>query len=125
MLSHWINMRTFDLNHLHLHVKKIDSSKKFYRRYFEFKKHVYHSDLLFLRNESQFDLALQPDKNSYSFPNWFHFGFRLKSSNQVKELYKKMLEDNVPIDKDLFEAVDLVSFRCKDPDGYKIEIYWE
>ena len=27
--------------------------------------------------------------------------------------------------KPLFETEDFVSFRCTDPDGYAIEIYWE
>ncbi|OLS26808.1 MAG: hypothetical protein HeimC3_07000 [Candidatus Heimdallarchaeota archaeon LC_3] len=114
-----------DLNHLHLHVKDIYDSKAFYIKFFEFKEKVNYDDLLFLENESKFDLALQPDNELHVFPNYFHFGFILESPNAVKEFYNKMRKEKVVIDKELMDYENLVSFRCLDPDNHKIEIYLE
>jgi hypothetical protein len=36
-----------------------------------------------------------------------------------------MSDSGVVILKPLYQDDDLVSFRCADPDGYAIEIYWE
>jgi hypothetical protein len=32
---------------------------------------------------------------------------------------------NVPIAKPLYEDAGFASFRCRDADGYAIELYWE
>ena len=118
-------MFLLDLNHLHLHVKNINDSKEFYKKFFEFKEKTTYGDLLFLQNNEKFDLALQPDSEPHDFPTYFHFGFHLDSPNKVKDLYKKMIKKNIIIDKELIDEDDLVSFRCLDPDKHKIEVYWE
>lgn len=114
-----------DLNHLHLHVKDVNKSKMFYEKYFGFKEHIMHGEILFIRNESGFDLALCSDENEWSFPKWFHFGFRLNSAAEVKMLFEKMKSAQEIIDTELEEYDDFVFFRCLDPDKNKIEIYWE
>lgn len=114
-----------DLNHLHLHVKDVTISRKFYESYFEFKEHVRHGEILFLRNKDGFDLALMPDKTDWKFPRWFHFGFRLDSPDVVKALYGKIKAAKEIIDTELEEYDDFVFFRCLDKDGNKIEVYWE
>jgi len=114
-----------DLNHLHLHVRDLLRSQRFYESYFGFRERMQVGDILFLRNAEGFDLALVPDAKTQSFPEWFHFGFRLPTSEEVRLLHARMVSEGVVLNKSLFEAVDLVSFRCLDPDGYKIEIYWE
>jgi catechol 2,3-dioxygenase-like lactoylglutathione lyase family enzyme len=114
-----------DLNHLHLHVKDIDKSRKFYEKYFGFKENILHGEILFLRNENGFDLALCPDENEWDFPKWFHFGFRLNSAIDVKVLFEKIKSDGEIIDTELEEFDDFVFFRCLDADKNKIEIYWE
>ena len=113
-----------DLNHLHLHVKNLDRAKRFYESYFGFRERVRHSDILFLRNTSGFDLALAPDRRPAPLPDWFHFGFRLSNVRAVRELHDRMSSEGVEVD-DLEEYPGYVTFRCVDSEGYGIEVYWE
>lgn len=114
-----------DLNHLHLHVRDVERAWRFYTRHFGFAESVRHGDILFLRNRDGFDLALAPARAVESFPEWFHFGFRLDSAEAVRSLYRAMQVEGTTIRKPLVDDPDLVSFRCADPDGYGIEVYWE
>lgn len=114
-----------DLNHLHLHVKDLEKTRKFYEDHFKFKEHIWHGNILFLRNENKFDLALMPDTSDWKFPLWFHFGFRLDSANEVKKLFDNIKSSGEKIDTELEEYDDFVFFRCLDPEGNKIEVYWE
>ena len=113
-----------DLNHLHLHVRNVDRSKRFYESYFGFRERVRHGNILFLRNASGFDLALVPDRTPLSFPEWFHFGFRLGSARAVRNLHSRMRSEGARV-HDIEEHADYVTFRCMDSDGYGIEVYWE
>src|SRR5207247_542426 len=114
-----------DPNHLHLHVRDSALSQRFYESWFEFRPHARHGDLVFLRNAHGFDLALMPDPEPARLPDWFHFGFRLESADAVRRLYARMKSDGVAFRRPLHEDGDLVSFRCEDPDGHAVEVYWE
>ena len=113
-----------DLNHLHLHVRNLDRAQRFYESYLRFRERVRHGDILFLRNTSGFDLALAPNPTLFSFPEWFHFGFRLGSARAVRKLHSRMNSEGVKV-HDIEEHSDYVTFRCMDSDGYAIEVYWE
>ena len=113
-----------DLNHLHLHVKNLDRAQCFYESYFRFRERIRHGNILFLRNTSGFDLALVPDRKPSSFPEWFHFGFRLASPRAVRRLHSRMNSEGVRV-HDIEDHKNYMTFRCVDPDGYSIEIYWE
>ena len=82
-------------------------------------------NLTFLSDEQGFDLALMHDSEPIRMPAWFHFGYRLGSARAVVALYQRMSTSGVAIAKPLYKDSELVSFRCADPDGYAIEIYWE
>jgi catechol-2,3-dioxygenase len=112
-----------DLNHLHLQVRHLDRSQRFYESYFRFRKPARHGGILFLRNTSGFDLALAPGKRPVSFPEWFHFGFRLSSAHAVRKLHSRMSSEGMKV-SDIEEHADYVTFRCMDPDGYSVEVYW-
>jgi catechol 2,3-dioxygenase-like lactoylglutathione lyase family enzyme len=116
--------RKMDLNHLHLHVRNVDRSKRFYESYFGFRERVRHGNILFLRNASGFDLALVPDRTPLSFPEWFHFGFRLGSARAVRMLHGNISSKGGQV-QDIEEYPGYMTFRCADPDGYGIEVYWE
>jgi predicted lactoylglutathione lyase len=58
-------------------------------------------------------------------PPWFHFGFRLDSGAAVVSQCDRMQERGVTIVKPLYQDGTLVSYRCADPDGHAIEVYWE
>jgi catechol-2,3-dioxygenase len=109
-----------DLNHLHLHVRNLGRAQRFY---FRFRERVRHGNILFLRNTSGFDLALAPDRTPSSFPEWFHFGFRLGSARAVRKLHNRMISGGVQVEG-VEEHADYVTFRCRDSEGYGIEVYW-
>ena len=58
-------------------------------------------------------------------PPWFHFGFRIASAPQVLALHERMEASGVAIRKPVYQDDSLVSYRCADPDGHVIEVYWE
>jgi catechol 2,3-dioxygenase-like lactoylglutathione lyase family enzyme len=113
------------VNHLHLRVSDIARSREFYERFFGLREHVWHGDVLFMTDEARFDLALAPGDRDERFPPWFHFGFRLASGAHVRHLFDHLTRAGATIVQALEEHDDLVCFRCADPDGYVIEVYWE
>ncbi len=117
--------RPTNLNHLHLHVRDTAPSQRFYETWFGFRIHTRHHDLVFLRNADSFDLALMPDPEPVKLPDWFHFGFRLESADAVRQLFARMKAAGVAFRRPLVDEADLVTFRCEDPDGYAVEVYWE
>lgn len=112
------------LNHLHLRVANVNRAAAFYKKYFGMRPHEWREDALFLRDAGGMDLALAPG-GSESLTDRFHFGFRLTSPEAVAALYDRMIADRVSIAVPLEADSDMISFRCKDPDGYAIEVYWE
>jgi len=114
-----------NLNHLHLHVRSRDASQRFYETHFGFSEWTTHGDILFLRDEAGLDLALAPAADAGEPPGWFHFGFRLPRAAEVEQLHRRLAGEGVRMRGPMIQDVDLVSFRCFDPDGYGIEVYWE
>ena len=114
-----------DINHLHLAVNDLDASKSFYRTYFGFEDSVVHGKIQFMVNWEGFHLALDPAFKSEVLPKWFHFGVRLRSESDVEALHNKLLSEPKYISRQLEKYPGHVFFHCIDPDGYKIEVYWE
>ena len=113
------------LNHLHLHVRSVERARAFYANYFGLRDHVSHGDVLFMRDANDgLDLALAPAETLDAFPPWFHFGFRLEHPEAVRALHELMTRDGVETTA-LEQLPDFVVFRCRDPDSYQIEVYWE
>lgn len=114
-----------DLNHLHLAAADIRRTSAFYETWFGFAEHTWHGDILFLRNADGFDLALAAYGRVDPLPGWFHAGFRLADPHTVKDLYERMQQAGEELRSDLEEYEDYVTYRCADPDGVAIEVYWE
>ena len=117
-------MRAMQLNHLHLHVASVDKAAAFYARCFGLREHVWHENVLFMRDDAGMDLALAPGEPG-ELPAWFHIGFRLESPEAVRALHARLAADGVAIGAPLTEEGDFIWFRCADPDGHQIEVYWE
>jgi catechol 2,3-dioxygenase-like lactoylglutathione lyase family enzyme len=111
------------LNHLHLHVRSVERAKTFYESYFGLREHVWHDGILFMRDDCGMDLALAPSDQPEVMPPWFHFGFRLDTPEAVRALHASLPRDAIA--QPLTEEPDFAVFRCKDPDGHLIEVYWE
>jgi catechol-2,3-dioxygenase len=114
-----------NLRHLHIHVRDRRLAEEFYLKWMGMAIARRGERLTFMTDEVGFDLALMDDQTPSPMPAWFHFGFRLPSGQRVIDLHKRMGESGINILKPLYEDDSLVSFRCADPDGYAIEIYWE
>ena len=117
---------TIDLNHLHLHVRDIPRARRFYETCFGFRQEtVREGGFLIVRNEDGFDLALMEDARPTPLPTWFHFGFRLPSREAVRAMQDRMTVEGVAITRPVEDHGTWMSFRCADPDGYPIEVYYE
>jgi catechol 2,3-dioxygenase-like lactoylglutathione lyase family enzyme len=53
-----------------------------------------------------------------------HFGFHLDSDAEVRAVLQHVRADGVEIIEHDDDS-DGVSFKCVDPDGHRIEVYWE
>ena len=114
-----------ELKHLHLHVRDRTGAEAFYGRWFGLAVTRRGDTLTFLRDDAAFDLALMDDPAPDPMPSWFHLGFRLASADAVATQLERMRAAAVPIVKPLYRDDTFASFRCADPDGYSIEVYWE
>jgi len=114
-----------DISHLHLHVRDRLRATEFHWRWCGFVVRNEGEDITFLTGTDDFLLALMHDPNPAPPPPWFHFGMRLPSAAALRDLLRRMEEAQVPIAKPLYEDAGFASFRCRDPDGYAIEFYWE
>jgi catechol 2,3-dioxygenase-like lactoylglutathione lyase family enzyme len=116
-----------DLDHLNLRVRDADACRDFYERYFEF-THAFDADGgHFVRNGDGFTLALIPVTAHQTLPDGFHIGFGFESSDAVHAMYRRLLADGIRVGpvQDFRPSEEYVTFRCWDPDGTEIEIYWE
>jgi catechol-2,3-dioxygenase len=114
-----------DISHLHLHVRDRGRATEFYRRWFGLAVWIDGDGVTFLRGTDDFLLALMHDADPAPVPPWFHFGMRLPTAAALHDLLDRMQVAQVPIVKPLYEDAVFASFRCGDPDGYAIELYWE
>lgn len=114
------------LDHLNLRVRDSAACRAFYERHFGFRLAFEADGGPFLRNPDGFLLALIPVTEHHPLPPGFHIGFSLASAAQVIDVRLDLagaarvgpLTDERPDE-------DYVSFRCWDPDGTEIEVYWD
>ena len=115
------------LCHLGLPVRDHDRSLRFYARYFGFDPATarsYPDGTTIVRNPDGFELALHPVTELTVDPGFLHFGFTVADGAAVRRLRRQMELDGVPV-VEVDEEPTLVSFKCLDPDGWRVEVYWE
>jgi catechol 2,3-dioxygenase-like lactoylglutathione lyase family enzyme len=115
------------LRHLGLPVRDRDRSLRFYATYFGFdpaSARSYPDGTTIVRDADRFDLALHPEAEPPAGPGFLHFGFRVADRETVRGLRRRMEADGVPV-VEVDDEPDLVSFKCLDPDGWRVEVYWE
>ena len=54
----------------------------------------------------------------------FHIGFGLENSDAVRSTHRRLSAAGVQV-ADIHASDGYVTFRCWDPDGTEIEIFWE
>jgi catechol 2,3-dioxygenase-like lactoylglutathione lyase family enzyme len=115
------------LRHLGLPVRDRDRSVRFYATYFGFdpaSARSYPDGTTIVSDGEGFDLALHPVAEPPADAGFLHFGFRVADGAAVRDLRRRMESDGVAVvERD--EEPDLVSFKCLDPDGWRVEVYWE
>ena len=116
-----------DLDHLNLRVRDAAACRDFYVEHFAFEPAFEAEGGYFIRNRHGFLLALVPTTHHQALPEGFHVGFSLESADEVVALHERLsatgvrstaVDDHRPDD-------DYVTFRCWDPDGTEIELFWE
>lgn len=113
-----------DITHLHLHTRDRARSEAFYREHFGLRLDGRGDAITFMKGERDFLLALMDDAAPAPLPAWFHFGMRMDSAASVRDKHEALVGDGVPIVVPLAESPSITAFRCADPDGHVIEIYW-
>ncbi|WP_328467960.1 VOC family protein [Actinoplanes sp. NBC_00393] len=115
------------LAHLGLPVTDLARSRRFYETYFGFDPATaqrYDDGTVIIRNRQRFDLALHPCAAVGAVPEFLHFGFRLDRRDDVRALKERVADDQVPV-VEWDDEPELCSFKCLDPDGHRVEVYWE
>lgn len=113
--------------HLGLPVTDLARSRRFYETYFGFDPGTaqrYEDGTVIIRDAAAFDLALHPTTEVGELPGFLHFGFRLDHPDKVRRLREQLEANEVPV-IEFFDEENICSFKCLDPDGHRVEVYWE
>ena len=114
-------------NHLGLPVRDEWRSQQFYSAYFGFDPATaqeFADGTVVIRNADGFDLALRPVTHIEPSPVFLHAGFKAARPDDVRTLLERLEADGVTIVERNDEAAR-TAFKCLDPDGHRIEVYWE
>lgn len=113
--------------HLGLPVTDLARSRRFYETHFGFDAGTaqqYEDGTVIIRDAAGFDLALHPTTEIGELPAFLHFGFRLDEPDKVRDLRGSLESHDVAI-IEFYDEESLCSFKCLDPDGHRVEVYWE
>lgn len=115
------------LNHLNLRVRDAAAYRDFYVRHFGFTPAFEADGGFFVRGEDGFLLALVPATTHQPLPDGFHTGFGRADAESVRELHRSLRTAGVTTTEieHFRPEEDHVTFRCWDPDGTEVEVFWE
>ncbi len=114
---------TLNLNHLNIVVSDLERSIEFYSRFFGCAEWLREGDGFAILRCGDFDLALTRGKPS--FAPGFHFGFRLETRAEAEEWHRRLMGQPVQFLEPWLAEDDYASFSIEDPDGYRVQLYWE
>jgi catechol 2,3-dioxygenase-like lactoylglutathione lyase family enzyme len=112
--------------HVGITVADQQRSRRFYEKYFGFDPSLardYTDGTLILRDADGFALALHPGLGAPA-DEFLHFGYSCSEPEQVRVLRNMMLANGETLVEDE-DSEDFVSIKVLDPDGYRVEIFWE
>ncbi len=113
-----------ELNHLNLRVRDAVACRDFYVEHFSFVPEFEAEGGYFLRGGEGFLLAVVPVETHQPLPEGFHIGFGLDRRDEVEAVHGRLRAAGVEVGE-IDRGDDYVTFRCWDPDGTEIEIFWE
>jgi catechol 2,3-dioxygenase-like lactoylglutathione lyase family enzyme len=119
---------TYGLTHLALSVKDLDRTARFYKKVFEMKVMYYEENFLQLTTPGTHDILVfekKKDKSIGKTGGIAHFGFRLRSPNDIKQVEKKIKQVRARVKQrgEFVPGSPYIFFY--DPDGYEIEVWYE
>lgn len=115
------------MDHLAIPVRDQELSRRFYETYLGFGARPakrYDDGVLMLYDANGFSLALGRSTEPIARPSWMHFGVGLDSREAVLEMRNRLVGDGIELVEQCDEP-DYVSVKCRDPDGYIVEVSWE
>ena len=117
-----------DLNHLNLRVRDAAACRDFYQQHFGFRPAFEADGGYFIRNDDGFLLALIPADPHQELPRGLPHRLRrrrcrrgaraARGARRLRACASASVEDFRPDEQ-------YVTFRCWDPDGTEVEIFWE
>ena len=122
-----VTLQFMQFNHFGLPVRDVRRSLQFYSAYFGFDPATaqgYPDGTAIIRNADGFDLALHPVEHVGPSPAFLHAGFKAAEPAGVRALMDRMAAGGITIVERDDEAA-YTAFKCLDPDGHRIEVYWE
>lgn len=121
------SLSRMDLNHLDLRVRDAAACRDFYESHFGFRL-AFEADWgYFVRNDEGFLLALVPTESHQALPDGFHIGFGVADAEAVMTLHRELAAAGARTAdvRDFRPDEEYVTFRCWDPDGTEVEVFWE
>jgi catechol 2,3-dioxygenase-like lactoylglutathione lyase family enzyme len=113
------------LRHLALALRDPDRSAEFCSGLFGFRPVGRAPDgVLQLAGPDGFSLALGRTDADVELPPFLHFGFAAASPAEVEARRAEVAGRGAEIVAE-WDEPDYVSFKCRDPDGYVVEVAWE
>ena len=114
--------------HIALAVRDQARSQHFYETYFGFDPvtaWVAADGVLLIEGPGDVTLALGEADEPIALPSFLHFGFTSAASpEEVRAFRDRLAGDGIEI-AEFADEPDYVSVKCRDPDGYVIELAWE
>ena len=115
------------MDHLAIPVADQERSRRFYETYFGFGARParrYGDGVLMLYDADGFALALGAAREPVAPPAWMHFGVALADAGAVRALGERLAAGGVELVEEWDEPA-YASVKCRDPDGYVVEAFWE
>ena len=114
--------------HIALAVRDQERSRRFYETWFGFDPataRIAEDGTVLIEGPGDVLLALAETDEPIALPSFLHFGFRgAESPDEVRAFRDRLEAAGVEI-AELSDEPDYVSVKCRDPDGYVIELAWE
>lgn len=114
------------LQHLNLRVGDAGACRAFSEDHFGFRQFDADGGP-FLQGPGGFLLALIPSDPPTDLPDGSHLGFAAAAPDEVAGCHRRLSSAGVRTSavEDHGPAEDDVSFRCWDPNGTEVEVYWD